>query len=69
MEQLELRVTGMTCNACEQRIERALARIEGVAQGAADHRAARVRVMFDPDRTSEGAVRSCVERAGYTVGP
>ena len=69
MEQLELRVTGMTCNACEQRIEKALARVEGVTQSAADHRAARVRVMFDPARTSEGAVRSCIERAGYAVGP
>lgn len=69
MEQLELRVTGMTCNACEQRIEKALARVGGVTQSAADHRAARVRVMFDPAHTSEGAVRSCIERAGYTVGP
>lgn len=69
MEQLDLRVTGMTCNACEQRIERALARVEGVAQSAADHHGARVRVMFDPVLTSEAAVRSCIERAGYTVAP
>ena len=69
MEHLELRVTGMTCNACEQRIQRALARVEGVTQTAADHCAARVRVMFDPARTSEEAVRSCIERAGYSVGP
>jgi copper chaperone CopZ len=59
----------MTCRACEQRIERALTRIDGVMQSAADHRAAEVRVMFDPDRTSEGAVRSCIERAGYRVEP
>ena len=69
MKQVELRVTGMSCRACEQRIEKALARIDGVAQSAADHRAAQVRVMFDPARTSESDVRSCVERAGYTVAP
>ena len=69
MQQLDIRVTGMTCNACEQRIERALARVDGVAQSAADHRAARVRVMFDPARISEEAVRSCIERVGYTVAP
>ena len=69
MEQVDLRVTGMTCNACEQRIQKALARIEGVVESLADHRAERVRVMFDPDRTSHGAVRSCIERAGYTVAP
>ncbi len=69
MKQLEVRVTGMTCTACEQRIEKALARVEGVVQSAADHRAARVRVMFDPADTSESDVRSCIERAGYVVAP
>ena len=69
MKQVELRVSGMSCRACEQRIERALTNIEGVVQSAADHRAAQVRVMFDPARTSEDAVRACVERAGYTVAP
>ena len=69
MKQVELQVSGMSCRACEQRIEKALARIDGVAQSAADHRAAQVRVMFDPAQTSEQAVRACVERTGYTVGP
>jgi len=69
MKQLEVRVTGMTCTACEQRIEKALARVEGVVQSAADHRAARVRVMFDPADTSASDVRSCIERAGYVVAP
>ena len=69
MEQVDLRVTGMSCGACEQRIEKALTRIDGVLRSAADHQAARVRVMFDPARTSESAVRSCIERTGYSVGP
>ena len=69
MKQVDLRVSGMTCRACEQRIERALSKIEGVALSAADHRAAQVRVMFDPAQTSERALRECVERAGYTVAP
>lgn len=57
MEQVELRVSGMTCRACEQRIEKALTRIEGVVQTAADHRTAQVRVLFDPARTSENERR------------
>jgi len=69
MEQVELSVTGMNCQACEQRIEEALSRLNGVVQGAADHRVARVRVLFDPVRTSETDVRSCIEHAGYTVAP
>lgn len=69
MQQVELHVKGMSCGACEQRIQRALAQVDGVAHSAVDHRAARVRVMFDPARTSERDVRSCVERAGYSVAP
>ena len=69
MEQIDLNVSGMTCGACEQRIEKALTRIDGVVQSVADHPAARVRVMFDPARTSESALRSCIERAGYSIAP
>lgn len=69
MQQSEFRVSGMSCSACERRIERALARVEGVLRSAADHQAAQVRVVFDPRRTSEQAVRSCIEQAGYEVSP
>ncbi len=67
MEQMELRVNGMTCGACEQRIQRALAQVEGVVRSAADHRAARVKVVFDPARASAQAVRARIEQAGYEV--
>ena len=67
MQQIELRVSGMSCSACERRIEKVLARVEGVVHGAADHRAGQVRVVLDPTRTSKEAVRSCIEQAGYEV--
>ena len=67
MQQIEFRVSGMSCRACEQRIEKALTRVEGVARSSADQRAGHVRVVFDTARTSEQAVRSCIERAGYEV--
>lgn len=67
MEQVELRVEGMRCTACERRIERTLAQVDGVVRSQADHRAARVRVVFDPVRTSTLVVRARVERAGYEV--
>jgi copper chaperone CopZ len=67
MEQVDLRVNGMSCGACEQRIQRALAQVEGVMRSTADHRAARVSVVFDPSRTSTGAVRERIRQAGYDV--
>ncbi|HXG03943.1 MAG TPA: heavy-metal-associated domain-containing protein [Candidatus Binatia bacterium] len=67
MERLELHVTGMSCGACEQRIERALAQVAGVVRSTADHRAARVKVVFDPRRTSAEAVQARIKQAGYEV--
>ena len=67
MEQLELRVNGMTCRGCEQRIERALLQVDGVVRSSADHRAARVKVVFDPARTSRQGVQARITQAGYEV--
>ena len=67
MEQLELRVNGMTCMGCERRIERALGQVDGVVRSAADHRAARVKVVFDPARTSAQTVQARIKQAGYEV--
>ena len=67
MTELELHVTGMSCTACEQRIQRALAQVEGVVRSTADHRAARVKVVFEPGRTSADAVQARIKQAGYGV--
>jgi copper chaperone len=67
MEQVELRVEGMSCEACEQRIERALAQVDGVVRTVADHRAGRVTVVLDPAQTSAWAVHARIRQAGYEV--
>lgn len=67
MEQVELRVDGMSCRACEQRLERALAQVHGVVRSVADHRAGRVTVVFDPARTSAAAVHARITQAGHEV--
>lgn len=69
MKQLELKVSGMTCTGCEQRIAKALSRLEGVVRSTANHQTGRVRVVFDTARTSEQAVRSAIEQTGYEVSP
>ncbi len=67
MEQVQLRVKGMSCTACEQRIQRAVAQVTGVMRSAADHRPGQIRVVFDPARTSPETVRARIEQAGYEV--
>lgn len=67
MEQLVLQVSGMGCTSCEQRIQKALGRLEGVRNSTADHRCGEVRVVVDPSRISPEAVRACIIQAGYEV--
>lgn len=69
MKQVELRVRGMSCTGCEQRIAKALSRLEGVVRSTANHQTGQVRVVFDAARTSDRAVRSTIQQAGYEVSP
>jgi copper chaperone len=67
MQTISLNVSGMTCGGCEERIARALRRIPGISAIEADHRSGAVRVIFDPARVSDDAIRAAIERAGYEV--
>lgn len=62
-----LRVEGMTCTGCEERIARVLSRLDGVQEASADHCTGEVRVAFDPGRVVPGALAERIERAGYRV--
>jgi copper chaperone CopZ len=67
MQQITFEVSGMHCGACENRIQRALSRLEGVKRASADHKAGVVRVALDPTRTTPEAARQCIEQAGYSI--
>ena len=70
MEQIEnvtLQVEGMTCSGCEQRLGKALGRLDGVREATADHGAGQVRVRFDPSVTDRAALVARIETAGYSL--
>lgn len=62
-----LQVEGMTCTGCEQRLGKALRRVDGVREATADHRSGQVRVRFDPAATDRGALAAQIDIAGYSV--
>lgn len=67
MTQVCLKVTGMSCTGCEQRISSALRRLDGVGRVNADHQAATVVVDFDPMAVEEATIVRRLEAAGYEV--
>lgn len=66
MEELVLSVSGMDCRSCGERIERSVAKLEGVRRVSADHDGDKVSVVLD-QTGSAAAVRERIVAAGFEV--
>jgi P-type Cu+ transporter len=60
-------VTGMTCASCVRRIEKALSRVEGVAEANVNLATETARVAYDPSVAGPEQFKAAVEKAGYGV--
>ena len=67
LTELSLPVVGMTCASCVNRIERFLARADGVADAAVNLATERATVHFDPLRIDRSGIVAAIEAAGYEV--
>jgi Cu+-exporting ATPase len=66
--ELTLPVVGMTCASCVNRIERFLARADGVADATVNLATERATIRFDPDVIDQSGIVSAIRAAGYDVG-
>jgi P-type Cu+ transporter len=64
-ETIVLPVTGMTCAACQSRIQRQLSRAPGVADASVNLLMGSATVTFDPMRSSADALVQVVRDTGY----
>jgi Cu+-exporting ATPase len=64
LDHLDLEVTGMTCAACANRIERRLNKIDGV-QASVNYATETARVEFDPELVVPTDLVAAVESIGY----
>ena len=60
-----LRIEGMTCASCVGHVEKALARLEGVAGATVNLATERATVNFAPERIDLEAIAEAVRAAGY----
>lgn len=66
----EFTVTGeqkIHCEGCEQRIGRALGRLEGVEEARASADSQRVVIEFDPEKVGIDELRDRLDLLGYEV--
>ncbi|MGO9310377.1 MAG: sulfite exporter TauE/SafE family protein, partial [Spirochaetia bacterium] len=62
-----LTVDGMTCNSCEQRIEKAVGALPGVSRVSASAPISEVIASYDPQLVTRGAILEAIRGAGYKV--
>ncbi|WP_186670681.1 heavy metal translocating P-type ATPase [Sporosarcina sp. BP05] len=62
-----LRITGMTCAACANRIEKGLSKIEGVEKVNVNFALERSTIVFNTAKTNVNEFRERVEKLGYSV--
>ncbi|MCB1960966.1 MAG: heavy-metal-associated domain-containing protein [Rhodocyclaceae bacterium] len=68
MDEVVIKVAGMSCQGCVKGVTAALAGVPGVSDAAVDLAAAQARVRFDPARVTVEALRQAVEAAGFEAG-
>ena len=67
MSRLTLRIDGMHCDGCAERLNAVLAREPGVRQAAASFAEASATVDFNPHAVGPARLREIVARAGFTA--
>ncbi len=66
MKELEIKVKGMMCNGCENRVQNALKTIEGVKEVVANHATGIVKVTAN-EEVSENSIKEKIEDIGYEI--
>lgn len=66
MKEIILKVEGMVCNGCENRVQNALKTIEGVENVVADHTAGTVKVSIK-ENVDENVLKEKIEDIGFEV--
>ncbi|MBO8164895.1 MAG: copper-translocating P-type ATPase [Brevibacillus sp.] len=68
-EAVELKISGMTCAACANRIEKGLGRMPGVTKAAVNFALETARVEYAPGQVSVADLIAKVEQLGYKAAP
>lgn len=66
MKEITLKVTGMMCGGCENRVKSAVGNIDGVENVTADHTTGKV-VITSNDNVTEEVIKETLEDIGYEV--
>jgi copper chaperone len=67
METLVLKISGMTCNHCKMKVEKALRTLDGVESVQVDLNTGQATVSFDSAKLRAEDLRTVVSEAEYEI--
>lgn len=67
MQNIVLKVEGMSCGHCENRVKKAVGNLTGVSDVQVSLAEKTVTVSFDPTVTADIKIKETIEQAGYDV--
>jgi copper chaperone CopZ len=69
LETHDIGISGMTCDNCVQRVEKALRSVNGVTEVHVDRKSAVATVTFDSTRTHIPEMHDALLKSGYRPSP
>ncbi|MCW4656345.1 heavy metal translocating P-type ATPase [Bacillus sp. AS_5] len=66
-KEANLQISGMTCAACANRIEKGLKKVEGVHEANVNFALEKTKIMYDPTKTNLQQFKEKVESLGYGI--
>lgn len=61
-----LKVDGMACGACENRVQKVAKTVDGVTEAVASHKSGTARITYDPSKTTPAAIAKAInENVGF----
>ncbi|WP_324629748.1 heavy metal translocating P-type ATPase [Bacillus paranthracis] len=66
-KEANLQISGMTCAACANRIEKGLKKVEGVHDANVNFALEKTKIMYDPQKTNPQQFKQKVESLGYGI--
>jgi len=67
MNKETIKISGMTCAACANRIEKVVGRLDGVSGASVNFATEKLTVDFDGEKTTVQNIKEIIERLGYGV--
>ena len=67
MNKESIKISGMTCAACAQRIEKAVSKLDGVSKSSVNFATEKLSVEYDNKIAPVIKIKEAIQKAGYGV--